>query len=52
MMVGIKGGDVCAARSKTGPCILVFKNEGGSWKLIGFEGRIEFGKGGKLKLSE
>jgi hypothetical protein len=30
----------------------VFKDEAGTWKLIGFEGRIEMGKGGKLKLSE
>jgi hypothetical protein len=36
----LDGGDVCAARSKTGPCILVFRNEDGSWKLIGFEGDV------------
>jgi hypothetical protein len=32
--------------------VLVFRDEAGTWKLIGFEGKIDFGKGGKLKLSE
>jgi len=48
----LDGGRACVITKRDGPCVLVFKNEGGSWKLIGFEGRIEFGKGGKLKLSE
>ena len=36
----LDGGDVCAARSKSGPCVLVFRNEDGAWKLIGFEGDV------------
>ena len=36
----LDGGDVCAARSKNGPCVLVFRNEDGAWKLIGFEGDV------------
>jgi len=36
----LDGGDVCAARSKTGPCILVFRNEDGTWRLIGFDGDV------------
>jgi hypothetical protein len=36
----LDGGDVCAARDKTGPCVLVFHNEDGTWKLIGFEGDV------------
>ena len=41
----------CVFTKKNGPCVLVFKDEAGIWKLIGFEGRIGFGKGGKLALS-
>ncbi len=48
----LDGGRACVIAKKDGPCILVFKNEDGTWKLIGFEGRIEMGKGGKLKLSD
>jgi len=29
---------VCLAQKKTGPCVLVFRDEGGTWRLIGFEG--------------
>jgi hypothetical protein len=36
----LDGGDVCAARGKAGPCILVFRNEDGTWKLIGFDGDV------------
>lgn len=31
---------VCAARSKTGPCLLVFTQEQGTWRLSGFEGEL------------
>ena len=31
-------GRVCAARSKTGPCLLSFANIGGTWKLVSFDG--------------
>ncbi len=34
----IDDGEVCAAKKKDGPCILVFRNEAGVWRLIGFEG--------------
>jgi hypothetical protein len=48
----LDGDRACVIAKRDGPCVLMFKNEGGTWKLIGFEGRIEFGKGGKLKLSD
>jgi hypothetical protein len=48
----LDSGRACVVTKKDGPCALVFKNEDGTWKLIGFEGRIEFGKSGKLKLSD
>jgi hypothetical protein len=48
----LDGGRACVIAKRDGPCVLMFRNEGGAWKLIGFEGKIEFGKGGKLKLSE
>ena len=28
---------VCAAKSKTGPCLLTFTLEGGTWRLSGFD---------------
>jgi hypothetical protein len=48
----LDGGRACVVTRKDGPCVLVFKNEDGTFKLIGFEGRLEMGKGGKLKLSD
>lgn len=33
-------GRVCATKKKDGPCVLIFTNEGGQWKLSGFEGDI------------
>ncbi|MBP7650952.1 MAG: DUF2939 domain-containing protein [Phenylobacterium sp.] len=33
-------GRVCATKSKDGPCVLVFSQENGVWKLSGFEGDI------------
>jgi hypothetical protein len=33
--------DVCIVTKKDGPCTLVFKDEGGAWKLIGYEGDLE-----------
>ena len=33
-------GRVCATKSKDGPCLLVFSNVGGVWKLSGFEGDL------------
>jgi hypothetical protein len=34
----IDAGRVCAARSKTGPCLLTFAREDGVWKLVRFDG--------------
>jgi hypothetical protein len=48
----LDGGRACVITKRDGPCVLIFKDEAGAWKLIGFEGRIDLGKGGKLKLSE
>lgn len=33
-------GQVCATRSKNGPCLLVFTQEAGVWRLSGFEGEL------------
>jgi hypothetical protein len=33
-------GRVCATKKKDGPCVLVFANEDGTWKLTGFEGEM------------
>jgi hypothetical protein len=31
---------VCVAKSRPGPCVLVFRNEDGVWRLVGFEGDV------------
>ncbi len=31
-------GRVCAARDKRGPCLLTFADQGGVWRLVGFDG--------------
>lgn len=36
----LKDGRVCATKSKNGPCMLVFTQTQGVWKLSGFEGDI------------
>jgi hypothetical protein len=33
-------GRVCATRKKDGPCLLIFTESGGTWKLSGFEGEL------------
>jgi hypothetical protein len=33
-------GTVCAVARKNGPCLFIFANEGGTWKLTGFEGDL------------
>lgn len=33
-------GKVCATKKKDGPCLLVFTNVAGTWKLSGFEGDL------------
>ncbi len=47
----LDSGRACVFTKKGGPCVLIFKDEGGTWKLIGFEGHIGLGRGGKLALS-
>jgi hypothetical protein len=42
---------VCVVMKKDGPCVLDFRNEDGSWKLIGFEGDTKMLKSPKMKLS-
>lgn len=44
-------GRACIFTRRNGPCVLMFKDEAGVWKLIGFEGRMQMGKGGRLKLA-
>ncbi|HEY8573447.1 DUF2939 domain-containing protein [Phenylobacterium sp.] len=33
-------GRVCATKTKDGPCVLIFTNVEGTWKLSGFEGDL------------
>jgi hypothetical protein len=33
-------GRVCATRKKDGPCLLTFEEQGGTWRLTGFEGEL------------
>lgn len=33
-------GRVCATRRRSGPCLLTFADEGGTWRLVGFEGAL------------
>lgn len=37
----IDGGRVCVPRSHAGPCLFVFADENGSWRLVSFEGALE-----------
>jgi len=41
----LEGDRVCVVDKKDGPCLLVFANEAGTWRLIAFEGPLD-----KLKL--
>jgi len=36
----IDEGHVCVTKGKSGPCVLDFRNEAGTWRLIGFEGDL------------
>jgi hypothetical protein len=38
LLRALPDGRVCAPRKKNGPCLLTFANEGGSWRLVSFEG--------------
>lgn len=40
MLRRIDADRVCAVEKKDGPCTLIFQNEGGTWKLAGFEGDL------------
>ncbi|MGH6955579.1 MAG: DUF2939 domain-containing protein [Caulobacteraceae bacterium] len=33
-------GRVCAAKGRGGPCLLTFANEGGTWRLVSFDGDL------------
>jgi hypothetical protein len=33
-------GRVCAAKAHKGPCMITFANEGGTWRLVSFDGDI------------
>ena len=37
----LEDGRVCATREKDGPCLLVFTQTDGVWRLSGFEGEID-----------
>ena len=36
----IGGGSVCVVTKEDGPCLLVFANEAGTWRLVAFEGDL------------
>lgn len=33
-------GRVCAAKTRKGPCLITFADEGGTWRLVSFDGDI------------
>jgi hypothetical protein len=37
----LEGDRVCVTGKKDGPCLLVFRNESGTWRLIAFEGPLD-----------
>jgi hypothetical protein len=38
MLRPAESGRVCAAKGRRGPCLLTFANEGGTWRLVAFDG--------------
>jgi len=40
-------GRVCATRRRDGPCLLTFADEGGVWRLVGFDGDAAMLKPGR-----
>ncbi len=42
----------CVATKHKGGCVLILKNEGGTYKVIGFEGRINLGHNGRAELAD
>jgi hypothetical protein len=47
----LEGGRACLASRRGGPCMFIFKNEEGSWRLIDFQGHMNLDKG-RLRLTE
>lgn len=37
----LEGDRVCVVGKRDGPCLLVFRNEAGTWRLIAFEGPMD-----------
>jgi hypothetical protein len=37
----LDGERVCVTSKKDGPCLLVFRDEGGTWRLVGYEGPMD-----------
>lgn len=37
----LEGDRVCVIDKRDGPCLLVFRNEGGTWRLVAFEGPLD-----------
>ena len=40
LLRNIGDGEVCVVTRKDGPCTLVFRDEDGTWRLVGYEGDI------------
>jgi hypothetical protein len=38
MLRPVEDGRVCAAKGRSGPCLLTFANEDGTWRLVEFDG--------------
>jgi len=47
----LDGGRACVVARKGGPCMFIFKNEEGAWRLIDFQGHINLDKG-RLRLTD
>ena len=37
----LRDGRVCAAKRHDGPCLVTFANEGGTWRLVSFDGDVK-----------
>ncbi len=48
----LDGGRACVATKRRGGCVFVLKDEGGTYRLIGFEGRLALGRDGLAHLTE
>ncbi len=47
----LEGDRACVFTKRDGPCVLIFRREEGTYRLIGFEGRLELGPGGRPRLA-